>query len=157
MFYFSNTLIVRGEEAHLFLESCKGSDSSGNRSDLISQHCDFSFKGILPIPNLNRLEKNVDAQEWKVRHWGTCSDAKFVCIREEGNEYFILFETEFSPPLNWLRKAIEVYPQLDFELSYLEEMNGSAGEIRFKEGILEDNLYDRCTNGYQYEMFVSGL
>ncbi|MFF2532294.1 hypothetical protein ACFVS2_25630 [Brevibacillus sp. NPDC058079] len=149
--YYLNTLIVRGADVHLFLEACKGVTPKHEDMKESLTEKEFTFQGIVPVPVM------VDGQKWQMLHWGTISDAKFVCIREEEESTVILFETDRNPPLMWLRKAIELFPQLDFELSYVEDREGMAGEFCCKKGVLEDICYERCKNEIQYQEFASGL
>lgn len=179
--YCSNTLIVRGEDVHLFLEACKGTTPGYVDAKEPPKQRGFTFNGILPVPVTvekvginkvstvpylegedllayrNRTKDIIDGYQWQMIHWGTRSDASFVCIREVEDATIILFETAWTPPLAWLKKAIDLFPRLDFELSYVEDNEGMAGEFCCKKGVLQDVCYDRCKDEIQYESFVSAL
>ena len=75
--------------------------------------------------------------DWNVKNWGTkwdCSSSE--CGYQTDNEsYFsVNFDSAWSPPTGWFHKIVEMYPKLNFKLSYSETGCWFAGVMYTNEG-----------------------
>lgn len=82
---------------------------------------------------------NAGGHEWCVQHWGTKWNPCRVKY-DKGEEYqgelvaLIHFDTAWSPPKPVIRKAAEMFPDLNFDLRYFECGAGFNGRYRCQEG-----------------------
>jgi hypothetical protein len=119
------------------------------RSDILDQLREASKPIEIPqlIPCANGTEKNRKAlikkygtdnwYDWNVSNWGTkwdCSSSE--CGYQTDNEsYFsVNFDSAWSPPTGWFHKVAEMYPKLNFKLSYSETGCWFAGVMYTNEG-----------------------
>lgn len=119
------------------------------RNDLLDQIKEASKPIEIPelIPCANGTEKNRKAlikkygtdnwYDWNVKNWGTkwdCSSSE--CGYQTDNEtYFsVNFDSAWSPPTGWFHKIVEMYPKLNFKLSYSETGCWFAGVMYSNEG-----------------------
>lgn len=147
----SNTLKVRGseDEVQKFCNKAKGKDT------------ELSFNSLFPMPKelaitsppQTEQEKKQAAintakygaptwYEWCVKSWGTKWDVSEVCLENEGDYLEYSFDTAWSPPLLWLTKVSEDFPELEFVMRYSEEGAGYFGVAKAVKGKLDDRCLD---------------
>lgn len=99
----------------------------------------LSFETIAPTPQ--ELLKS-GWYEWRIEHWGTKWDAEFEDIGEplrvRRTRATYVFLTAWGPPVEWLRRASEAYPELVFRLDYADEdgLHSGVHEVRNGEVLL---------------------
>jgi hypothetical protein len=99
-FYLENKLSM--EEAKILMEI-----------DL-EEETELSFVKSAPIPP---EEQNCSRQ---VQEWGTKWDASEIHADKSDTEIRYYFQTAWSPPVAWLEKASQRYPDLEFEMESKE-------------------------------------
>jgi hypothetical protein len=119
------------------------------RNDLLDQIKEASKPIAIPelIACANGTEKDRKAlikkygtdnwYDWNVKNWGTkwdCSSSE--CGYQTDNEsYFsVNFDSAWSPPTGWFYKVAQMYPKLNFKLSYSETGCWFAGVMYTNEG-----------------------
>ena len=78
---------------------------------------------------------NSGGYEWCIANWGTkwgFQDVEVIHENEGSVTYFFL--TAWSPPLPLIRKAGELFPNLDFHLEYNESDGGIFGKLDILKG-----------------------
>lgn len=87
-----------------------------------------------------------DWYQWRVENWGTKWDAADADTIDDEPDYLtVYFDTAWAPPVPWLLKVAEMYPELRFRLEYEEPGCNFCGyysvvdgnDIDFEEGELE--------------------
>jgi hypothetical protein len=99
---------------------------------------EFSFEGTLP-----RGDRK-DWYDWSIGNWGTKWDACEPHIENNDKEYFaVTFDSAWSPPIEWLKNIVHMFPKLYFTLEYDECGMCFAGifEIQHNE-VYEDQCWD---------------
>lgn len=87
-------------------------------------------------------DKWVDGYSWCVSHWG-CKWDVFGQVRDErlsADRFEYEFETAWSPPIAWLKKVAEDWPDLRFDLVYYEPGLEFAGRLCFEGGKVSEDL-----------------
>lgn len=81
---------------------------------------------------------------WQVKNWGTKWDieAELVSGEPENNELVYVFNSAWSPPIEWLKKVSKDYPDLKFLLDYEEEGMGFKGITKAQNGKIKDCYFD---------------
>jgi len=67
---------------------------------------------------------------WRLSNWGTkwdVSEDSQNIINDDDNEISVSFSTAWSSPTEWVKKAAKKFPNLRFQLSYMEEGMGFCG------------------------------
>jgi hypothetical protein len=99
----------------------------------------LSFSNFVPMPK----EEEENWYEWNIANWGTKWDISNVEVSFDGKvkiqdeeEYYInyMFDTAWSPPIEWVGNLAKQYPELEFELEYREDGVGFAGKIKASGG-----------------------
>lgn len=117
----------------------------------------LSFASFLPVPNdmpdetpeadlsgsLRALAGSgdpINAYTWRVRNWGTRSDARTWKIsRPEGStEVEIYFDTAWSPPIPAITSLGGLFPTIDLTLVSWEPSNDFALKLHIRGGTLVD-------------------
>jgi len=70
-----------------------------------------------------------DWYDWAIKNWGCKWNADNIHI----NDNFVMFQTPWSPPIEWALEATRVY-DVEIELYYEDEGYCFAGESVFKDG-----------------------
>lgn len=109
----------------------------------------FTFKILMPPP-VNLSEQGL--YNWQKENWGTRMDA--MCppiykgkveeyIEELLNTFYwgVSFDTISSAPTEWLKSIAPMFPELKFNLVYLERTVPFCGELRLKNGKIITNDY----------------
>ena len=73
--------------------------------------------------------------DWNIRNWGCKWDAKVMDANIEGGCATYAFDTAWSPPQEFLQAIVKQFPDLDFNLRFVEEqgwggeLDGSGGQL----------------------------
>ena len=88
------------------------------------------------------LIQNDDWYNWGIINWGTKWDVGHAHLLDQIETAGVLiydFETAWSPPRSWVRRASPKFPTLRFELLYAEPGMDFAGQTVYEAGgLLED-------------------
>jgi hypothetical protein len=122
----------------------------------------FSFENTVPLPiplptqlpiPLKPIDKNIesfDQREWCVQNWGTKWDAYDIePIITNRDNTLILFTTAWNPPIVWIKKIGVMFPELIFELAWLDYYYPSSGIVRIhnnKCDFINNNHDDKDNN-----------
>lgn len=126
---------------------------------------DIGFDGHEKIPadvyyRLIRGEKvsPIDGYHWSIQNWGTKWDIYYDEITPElmgwtkGCEFIRFdFDTAWSPPCEWLKQVVKMFPSLSFKLHYEEPGCYFAGDVYGISGRCIFDNYDmlRCAKTFQ--------
>jgi len=152
-------MVLKGSKKDLdaFLKKAKAIDSHGKMKD-------FSLNAFVPMPdhiyrgNLGQEEKNKYGEEncwydWSINNWGTKWECYEVAAGEiDNNTLVILFQTAWSPPMPVIDKIVEMFPQLEFSFSYIDEGMGFAGTHGYKNGEEGSVEYYQDWNSFKEQM-----
>jgi len=73
--------------------------------------------------------------DWSIENWGTKEDACDESLNDDNEtELQYIFNTAWSPPIPVIKKASELFPNLNFEFTYEESGCDFAGEMEFERG-----------------------
>jgi hypothetical protein len=120
---------------------------------------DLSFHALYPIPDdflrfpyddnravslgvLVGEERPYGGYEWERTHWGVkWGSCESDLVFEEDVFLQYEFTTPWGPPIEFLQKVSEDWPDLVFEMEYSESGMGFAGKIGFQNGncFIEDS------------------
>lgn len=93
----------------------------------------FSFGSTVPPPSENpspRMSLNDPLSNWFVDNWGTKWDAINPIVQtHKRNKIVLIFDTAWSPPDNWLKHIHTMFPDLQFNLVWVDEDFPSSGYI----------------------------
>lgn len=82
-----------------------------------------------------RLYGAEDWYNWCIHNWGTKWNACHSQIEEIEEEYLcVVFDTAWSPALDWFYKVIPMYPELDFDLIFDMEGDSHCGKLEGRNG-----------------------
>ena len=165
----SNELSISGEKAVLvrFLEGLKALPASYAEEKPITEPC-YTLNSYVPVPaeiqakpyspdfsaNIPSLQQEC-GYNWQSKHWGT----KWDCFADSAFEsemkgiwselgaqpegivsVTLMFFSAWSPIDAWVKKVGRQFPELTFELHYVEE-GASFGGVLVVEG---DEISERC-------------
>lgn len=140
----NNKLIIYGSET----------DLSEFKKRVRLNHSELSFHNLLPMPKeilktdfpFEKNEMFIEKYgadnwlDWAIKNWSTKWDAYHADIKKfSENELIYEFDTAWEPPINWLRFASEMFPGLEFHVTYVAE-NGVGGEANVKNGKVLDTM-----------------
>lgn len=127
---------------------------------------DIGFDGhdVIPREDLMGVYKGIippvlDGYHWNVVNWGTKWDiyredltAEVIGWTKGCEKIYFEFETAWSPPIDWLIKVVEMFPELHFKFHYEESGCYFAGDIYGEGGSCTIDEYDdaRCNALFQY-------
>lgn len=107
----------------------------------------LSFHQTVPIPEDVQCNSygdggaksgyNVERELWGVK-WGAYDEQ---LVRHEPTYAKYAFTTAWGPPVEWLQKTSELFPDLTFFVSYSEE-SPSRGKMQLKNGELLVDLHE---------------
>ena len=152
----SNNLVVKGSVNYLtgfkrkFLIESEDS-SRGASYDIIHTMPKDLKSDVSPLPHkdgetdeqyVNRMQSyrslyNADNwYDWRVYNWGTKWDVYDLYISDNEDEYFSCsFSSAWSPPIGWFKKAVKMFPNLKFEMDFIEEGCAFCGLAIGTDGI----------------------
>jgi hypothetical protein len=131
----------------LELQTATGEDVN----DLLDQLMEAKKPIAIPelIPCANGTEKDRKAlikkygtdnwYDWNVANWGTkwdCSSSECGYQTDNKTYFSVGFDSAWCPPTNWFHKIVEMYPKLNFKLSYSETGCWFAGVMFSDEGLV---------------------
>ena len=142
-------------------------DVADNSSKDKSEHREFSFEKIIPMPsNIFRGDVGAEAKkkygknnwyDWSYENWGTKWNAYDVTVTtdfpsptiqyldQDKGAACILFNSAWSPPAPILNKIVGTYTTLTFEIAFIEEGNESWGKSLYKKGVEVKNSDNKDT------------
>lgn len=98
-----------------------------------SQNMELCFDKSVPLPD----EDQENWYNWRVSNWGTkwdLGDDTIFNSNLQQNEIEYQFCTAWGPPISWLEKVSELYPELYFTLKYAESGCNFAGVLEIQDG-----------------------
>jgi len=166
-----NHLIIKGNNVQEFINRCKGKSLAweGPGSE---REKDFTFNALVPMPEdilsagwnssqpngyitEEMLEEAYDnpLQKWLAENWGTDQrDAVDPRIEVVKGQAEIRFDTAWTPPIEWLIRVSEMFPDLLFEIRYHEYGQGFVGQRRIRGGKYLAVCYAEIPDFLWYEM-----
>lgn len=149
----SNSLSVKGQQEKLqaFIKACSGKTPRYKKhnfiaeDDVLNEHVDlgyeevqereFTFNALFPVPEeVCEQGYSKAGYNWQIDNWGTKWDACEPYIEMRDTELLIGFETAWSPAEHWVQKVSELYPDLEFEITFDEPGCMYAGINKYKAG-----------------------
>jgi hypothetical protein len=67
--------------------------------------------------------------DWRFENWGSKWDAQESYITEEENGWTINFDTAWSPAIPYIKQVAKMYPDLIFDLYFMETGEWFAGRV----------------------------
>lgn len=84
-----------------------------------------------------------DWYDWSVENWGT----KWNAYDIDAEDDYISFLTAWSAPIPIYLKLVEMFPEVDFELSWADEdMGSNTGCFRSEKGEISGGYHEDCSN-----------
>ena len=141
-----------------------------------SEKSKLDFNKLIPMPedirNTNSPNNSETKQElidkygvdnwyeWCVQNWGTKWNANSeMIVHNNVDSIKYIFDTAWAPPIPWIMKLIEKYPNFNINLEYEEPMMNFGGKIEFNNGelnVLEyelsEYIWENCDKNYIYEV-----
>jgi predicted DNA-binding WGR domain protein len=142
-----NVLKINGpaEEVERFIRENEGPnpDANGSYEPLV-------MNNLVPRPSKTK-------GDWEGEHWGTnylIFDPGVNWYRgPEAGSMHLAFESNYVPPIEWLKTAVQTYPTLNFELRAM----ATGGEPYLYTGWGKDGQYEETGSGYEDEPLASFL
>ena len=164
-FYFSLNVSGKKEDVQSFVENVKGKEGTTYEGR------EFDFNHFIPQPEGLYDEKSEDNifpnwYNWNIENWGTkwnaSVDDAYVASDKEGfpYEYHYDMRTAWADPRPVIFKMIEMYPQLDFNISGEEESNAYGIYVSSSEDVFleeEPTLIDELNDKEVFWADSSGL
>jgi hypothetical protein len=134
----SNTLQISGDKEQLELFKQKSITKSGMDVDI------FLMNGCIPMPEElaicegltpeqiveRRIKYGYDNwYDWRFENWGSKWDAQESYITEEEELLTINFDTAWSPAIPYITQVAKMFPDLIFDLYFMETGEWFAGRV----------------------------
>ena len=134
----SNTLQISGDKEQLELFKQKSITKSGMDVDI------FLMNGCIPMPQElaicegltpeqiveRRIKYGYDNwYDWCFENWGSKWDAQESYITEEEELLTINFDTAWSPAIPYITQVAKMFPDLIFDLYFMETGEWFAGRV----------------------------
>jgi hypothetical protein len=133
-----NQLEVRGPEKSM--EKFQ-KESKGKKHDLTMKSTipmpDYIYQGDLGEQEQKQYGEN-NWYDWSRNNWGTKWDVEGTLIYQDNNRLEYEFLSAWAPPTVWLQKVSRLFPDLYFELKYVEEGMDFSGIAMANNGELMD-------------------
>jgi hypothetical protein len=137
-----NQLIILGDEENLlqFYQQ--------NKNDEKNEELDF-LKSVPQPEEITSSNNNLSSNEvlttpnwynWNISNLGTKWNVKDADYIKNQNNITYKFDTAWSPPIPWVEKVSVKYPEIIFQLDYIEEDCGFAGLIEFENGVINQHI-----------------
>jgi len=153
-FYFSLNVSGKKEDVQAFVENVKGKEGTNYEGR------EFDFNHFIPQPEGLYDEKSEDNifpnwYNWNIENWGTkwnaSVDDAYLVSDKEGfpYEYHYDMRTAWADPRPVIIKMLEMYPDLDFDISGEEESNAYGIYVSSSEDVFleeEPTLIDEMND-----------
>ena len=99
----------------------------------------------IPKKVLDGWQKKYGATNWYdfgCNQWGTKWDVDADVNDYDAEWIELMFDSAWSPPMEWFENVVRDYPSLDFTLKYEEEGNGYLGVAKGKDGYVNDQCIE---------------
>lgn len=142
-----NSLTIQGKDDDLreFVKKNIGQDAcyAGKKQNPKEYFC---FNAMVPVPEeIKKQGYCMAGYDWQSDHWGVkwdiLLDAESILDSIVGGNLLIIFDTDWNPPLEWLKTVCPQFPKLNFYLYYAEPGNRLAGEWMCKNGKISEIEY----------------
>ena len=164
-FYFSLNVSGKKENVQAFVENVKGKEGTNYEGR------EFDFNHFIPQPEGLYDEKSEDNifpnwYNWNIENWGTkwnaSVDDAYLVSDKEGfpYEYHYDMRTAWADPRPVIIKMLEMYPDLDFDISGEEESNAYGIYVSSSEDVFleeEPTLIDEMNDKEVFWEDSSGL
>jgi hypothetical protein len=113
---------------------------------------DFTFGYSVPRPPEAEIINNWDWYNWQINNWGTKWDAydTVFCSNDYNDNYAELnFQTAWLPPSQWFKHTVELFPELQFELYWLDEDYPNSGQFVASNGKFDAEEYYSSINNFE--------
>jgi len=164
-FYFSLNVSGKKEDVQAFVENVKGKEGTNYEGR------EFDFNHFIPQPEGLYDEKSEDNifpnwYNWNIENWGTkwnaSVDDAYLVSDKEGfpYEYHYDMRTAWADPRPVIIKMLEMYPDLDFDISGEEESNAYGIYVSSSEDVFleeEPTLIDEMNDKEVFWEDSSGL
>jgi hypothetical protein len=143
----SNTLQISGNKEQLEMFKQKSISKSAMDVDI------FLMDGCIPMPEELAICEDITPEEnaeriakygydnwyyWRLENWGSKWDAQEPYIEEDENGLTINFDTAWSPAIPYIKQVAIMFPDLIFDLYFMETGEWFAGRVFAKgEEIVE--------------------
>jgi len=91
------------------------------------------FWNFVKPDNLEEYYEDTNWYDWNIDNWGCKWETRGTLDPETPQELTYRFDTAWSPPEDWFRKAVQQFPELSFKLFY-EEEQGWGGQMLADDG-----------------------
>ena len=137
----SNTLEISGCPKQLDEFKSKSIIRSAKGLDI------FVMDGLIPMPKELEIVENVTPEQkaeriakygydnwfdWRFYNWGTRTDAHDSEIQEDEDGLTIDFTTAWSPAIPYIQQVAKMFPDLIFDLYFMETGEWFAGRVTAK-------------------------
>jgi hypothetical protein len=137
----SNTLEISGNKEQLEIFKQKSIIKSGMDVDI------FVMDGLITMPEELAKVEDITPEEkaeriakygydnwfdWRFENWGTKWDAQEPYITEKENGLTIGFDTAWSPAIPYVKQVAKMFPDLIFDLYFMETGEWFAGRVTAK-------------------------
>lgn len=134
----SNTLHISGDKEKLEMFKQKSIIKSGMDVDI------FVMDGCVPMPEELGIYEGLTPEQkaervakygydnwydWRFENWGSKWDAQEPYITEEEELLTINFDTAWSPAIPYVKQVAKMYPDLIFDLYFMETGEWFAGRV----------------------------
>jgi hypothetical protein len=100
-----------------------------------SSDSEFSLENFIPTPTSGR-----DSNDWHNDNWGTKWDITPE-IDNQGTFVQLKFDSAWSPPVEAFEKISQLYPSLEFKLSFFEPGMDFCGIAKYQNGLQDMQEY----------------
>lgn len=143
----SNTLHISGDKEQLKAFKQKSIIKSAKGLDI------FVMDGLISMPEELAIVEDITPEEkaervakygydnwfdWRFQNWGTRTDAHDSEIEEDEDILTISFETAWSPIIPYIKQVAKLYPDLIFDLYFMETGEWFAGRATAQNEIIEE-------------------
>jgi hypothetical protein len=145
----SNTLQISGDKEQLEMFKQKSISKSAMDVDI------FLMAGCIPMPQELAICENMTPEQkaeriakygydnwydWRFENWGSKWDAQEPYIEEDENGLTINFDTAWSPAIPYIKQVAIMFPDLIFDLYFMETGEWFAGRV-FAKGEEAEEQY----------------
>jgi hypothetical protein len=143
----SNTLQISGDKEQLEMFKQKSISKSAMDVDI------FLMDGCIPMPQELAICEDLTPEQkaeriakygydnwydWRFENWGSKWDAQEPYIEEDENGLTINFDTAWSPAIPYIKQVAIMFPDLIFDLYFMETGEWFAGRVFAKGEEVEE-------------------